>query len=107
MKRETFVDILNRLFEKAELEYIWHASGDEDEDANIYVNERGEIYIKEEKTTYLCSEVSKMRFRKLFFDVDVTGEEHDFYVKVWFETGKILRFGMKDYVSYVREEVWK
>ena len=107
MKRQTFIDILNRCFEKAELEYVWHASGDEDEEAGVYVNEQGEIYINEKKTLYNCSGVNKIRFRKLFFDFDETGEEMDFYVKVWFEKGEILRLGMKDYVSYVREEMWK
>ena len=107
MKRQTFIDLVNRCLEKAELEYVWHASGDEDEEANIYVNERGEIYINEQKTAHNCFGVRKIRFRKLYFDVDETGEEQDFYVKIWFETGEILRIGMKDYASYVRNEAWK
>lgn len=101
MNCQEFIDTLNRCLEKAELEYVWHATGDEDEEANIYVNNRGEIYINDKKTSYNCNNVSKIKFRQMYFDVDETGEEQDFYVKIWFETGDILRIGMKDFASYM------
>lgn len=101
MNSQEFVETLNRCLEKAELQYVWHASMDEDEEANIYVNGEGEIYIKEQKTAYRCSNVCKIKFRQLYFDVDETGEEQDFYVKIWFENEEVLRIGMKDFAAYM------
>lgn len=104
MSYQEVVETLNRCLEKAELQYVWHASCDEDEEANIYINSRGEIYIKGHEILHNCSEIIKIRFRQLYFDIDETGEEHDFYVKIWFKTGAILKVGMKDFVSYMTEE---
>lgn len=82
MSYQEVVETLNRCLEKAERQYVWHASCDEDEETNIYINSRGEIYIKGHAISHNCSEITKIRFRQLYFNIDENGEEHDFYVKI-------------------------
>lgn len=95
------MNILERCIEKAELEYLWAVSEDEDEDVEIFVDDKGDIFIKNVNTHYNCGDVLKIKFRQRFYDFFETGDEQDYYVKIWFDNGDILVLGMKNFADYI------
>ena len=49
MLKKEFTEVYNRCLHKAELEYSWSVTEDEDEDAAVFVDARGDIFIKDIK----------------------------------------------------------
>lgn len=101
MLKKEFTEVYNRCLHKAELEYSWSVTEDEDEDAAVFVDARGDIFIKDIKTYYNCSMVEKIRFKQRFYNYEETGDEQDYYIKLWFQNGDTLVLGMKNYMDYV------
>lgn len=98
MDLKEFKERYFRCLEKADLKTSWWLSDDCDEDAEVFIDESGDIYIKEIKTPYNYKDVVKVKYRQYFED---DFSEQDYYVAIWFCNGDYLRLGMNDYRDYI------
>lgn len=98
MDLKEFKERYYRCLEKADLKTSWWLSDDSDEDAEVFLDEYGDIYIKDIKTPYNYKDVVKIKYRQYFED-DFSAQ--DYYIALWFSNGDYLRMGMNDYRDYI------
>lgn len=98
MERKEFMSTYLRCVEKADLKYSWWLSEDIDEDAEIFLDENGCLYIKDIKTSYTYHDAVKIKYRQ---NEEDDFNDQDYYIAIWFSNGDYLRIGMSDYRDYI------
>lgn len=94
MTKDEFRERITRCIKKAGIEYSWWYTEDEDEDFELYVDDKECLYIKGLKMPFTLDMVKKIKYR--VYDEEYFDEGNEFYVYIIFDNGE-LRLGMDNY----------
>lgn len=97
MKREEFISLIRSCIKRADMEPWCYISDDRYEEATLYVDEQGDLFVCSKKTVYNVSDVEDVKYRGTIAGLE-QGELCN-YIKIYFRNGDILKLSFWDEIE--------